>query len=192
MLLGLKPELLDFAAPSGSVVSVAAADTPRTAIVQRNVNITVNCSEWFDENPGDNTYITQAPLDEMGNEVYFEYRLEPIVTDTRIIDHESVTFLNTYNDLGARDPDHSLLRCYSCMTSEDDLVTNCQSASVAVFVIGSAPEIDAAPQDGEDDDPVPTVVFCLVMVVIYRLPIYVYVVLSQGTVLPACTIVFHS
>ena len=152
MLLGQKPELLDFAAPSGSSVSVMAADEPRTAIVQQNVEITINCSEWFSDNPGENTYITRTPIDEFGEETGDPVILEPTqpgFPQRIIVDEESVTIARTILVRGAEDPDFSIYMCQSCMTTEDGLLENCQSASVTVYPIGSAPKIDAAADDGE-------------------------------------------
>ena len=151
VLLSQRPQLLNFAALSGSAVSVMAADTPRTAIVQRNVAITINCSDWFRDNPGDSTSITRTQLDELGNEISEPVPLLPedSLSGRLLIDDESVTITRTLLVQGAEDPDFSLYMCESCMTTADELLTNCESASVTVYPIGSPPKIDAADDDGK-------------------------------------------
>ena len=157
VLLGQRPELLDFAARSGSVISVMAADTPRTVIVQRNVAVTINCSDWFGDNPGDSTSITRTSLDQLGNEIGEPLTLPPANFGRILVDDVSVTITQTLLVGGAEDADFSLYMCKSCMTTDNGLLKNCASASVTVYPIGSAPEIDAAPDDGKlVDDPVPT------------------------------------
>ena len=127
-----------------------AAIDPRTAIVQRNVAITVNCSQWFSDNPGD-TAIMQTRIDEFGNEIGEPITLEPTdpLTSRIVVDKESVTIVRTLLLQGAEDPDFSIYTCQSCMTTDDGLLVNCHSASVTVYPIGSAPEIDAADDDGK-------------------------------------------
>ena len=149
VLLGQRPELLDFAARSGSVISVMAADTPRTVIVQRNVAVTINCSDWFRDNPGDSTSITRTQLDTLGDEIGEAVTLQPTDFGRVLVNDESVTITRTSLVGGAEDPDFSLYMCVSCMTTDDGLLENCGSASVTVYSIGSAPEIDPAPDDGK-------------------------------------------
>ena len=130
-----------------------ATDIPLTAIVQQNVEIIINCSQWFRDNPGNDTYITRTLIDESGEEA--DYPPERLETSdygfpSRIlVDDESVTILRTILVQGAEDPDSSIYMCKSCVTSEDGLIENCQSASVTVYPIGSAPKIDAAADNGE-------------------------------------------
>lgn len=149
VLLGQRPELLDFAARSGSVISVVAADTPRTVIVQRNVAVTINCSDWFRDNPGDSTSITRTQLDTLGDEVGEAMTLQPTDFGRILVDDESVTITQTLLIGGAEDPDFSLYMCVSCMITDNGLLENCGSASVTVYSIGSAPKIDAAPDNGK-------------------------------------------
>ena len=149
VLLGQRPVLLDFAARSGSIISVKAADTPRTVIVQRNVAVTINCSDWFRDNPGDSTSITHTTLDQLGNEIGEPLPLQPADFGRILVDDISVTITRTLIVGGAEDADFSLYKCMSCMTTDNGLLENCASASVTVYPIGSAPEIDAAPDDGE-------------------------------------------
>jgi hypothetical protein len=127
-----------------------AADTPRTVVVQRNVAVTINCSDWFRDNPGDSTSITRTQLDQLGNEIGEPFTLQPTdFLDRILVDDESVTITRTMLIGGAEDPDFSLYMCVSCMTTDNGLLENCGSASVTVYSIGSAPEIDAAPDDGK-------------------------------------------
>ena len=157
VLLGQRPVLLDFADRSGSVISVTATDTPRTVIVQRNVAVTINCSDWFRDNSGDSTLITRTNLDQLGNKIGDPLTLVPADFGRILVDDESVTITRTLIVGGAEDADYSLYMCQSCMTTDYGLLENCASASVTVYPIGSAPEIDAVPDDGKlVDDPVPT------------------------------------
>lgn len=166
VLLGQRPELLDFAAVSGSSVSVMASDIPSTAVVQQDVEVTINCSQWFQDNPGDDTYITRTHINEFGEEIGDPARLEtsdPALLPRILVNDESVTIMRTILVQGAEDADFSIYMCQSCVTSEDRLIENCQSASVTVYPIGSAPEIDAADDNGElgsVDDPLPSV-YCV-------------------------------
>ena len=150
VLLGPRPDLLEFAAPYDSVVSVNAASTPRTAIVQRSVEITINCSDWFSDNPGDETYISRTQLDQFGNEVGDEVRLEANSFGDNIeVGLEAVIITEARFSEDSSNSDSATYMCHSCMDSADGLLTNCHSASVNLYVIGSAPEIDAAADDGE-------------------------------------------
>ena len=150
ILLGPRPDLLDFAAPYSSEVSVNAASTPRTAIVQRSVQVTINCSDWLDDNPGDDEYISRTQLDQFGNEVGDEMRLETnSFGDNLFVDEEAVTITGARFSEEPSNSDSAIYMCHSCMESADGLLTNCHSASVTLYVIGSAPEIDAAADDGE-------------------------------------------
>ena len=149
ILLGQKPELLRFAALSGSAISVMAAEASKTVIVQRNVAVTINCSDWFSENPGDSMSITRTYLDESGSEITEPVTLLPMESGRILIDDESVTITQILLELGAEDPDFSLYMCESCMTTEGGLLENCASASVTVYPIGSTPAIDAAADDGK-------------------------------------------
>ena len=126
-----------------------AADTPRTVVVQRNVAVTINGSDWFRNNPGDSTFITHTPLDESGNEIGEPLTLAPQDFGRVLIDDESVTITRTLLVGGAEDADFSLYMFMSCMSTDDGLLENCASASVTVYPIGSAPEIDAASDDGK-------------------------------------------
>ena len=126
-----------------------AADTPRTVVVQRNVAVTINCSNWFNDNPGNSTYISRTQLDELGNELSEPVRLLPEDNGRIMVNDKSVTITRTLLVQGAEDPDFSLFMCVSCMTTEDGLLENCASASVTVYPIGSAPKIDAAADGGK-------------------------------------------
>ena len=149
VLLGQKREFLDFAASSGSVVSVMAADEPRTAIVQRNVTIIINGSQWFEDNPGDMTSIKRTALDIYGEEMGDPVELEPGDYGRILVDDTTVTITGTVLVQGAEDPDFSVYTFESCMTAPDGLLVNCESTTVTVYPIGSAPEIDAGADDGE-------------------------------------------
>ena len=151
VLLSQRPELLNFAARSGSIIAVMAADTPSTIVVQRNVTATVNCSDWFRDNPGDMTSITRTQIDTLGNEIGEPQELQPGPADFGriLVDDESITITRTLLIGGAEQSDFSLYMCMSCMTTDNGLLENCASASVTVYPIGYAPEIDAAPFDGK-------------------------------------------
>ena len=149
MLLSQNPAFLNFAALSGSTVSVDAADEPRTAIVQSDVSLTINCSQWFSDNPGDSTSIKRQLIDELGEEINEPYVLEPTSVGRIISDDVSATITRTIIVQGAEDFDNSIFTCESCMSTDDGLIDNCKSASVRVYPIGSVPEIDAAADDGK-------------------------------------------
>lgn len=152
LMLSNTPELLEFSALSGEEVTIRLLDDKQTAIVQHHVHVVMDCTsliesggkllgpvEWtrMSYKEGDNGFLTP----EESEITIYQNKRERLKAEGELNRYLTITSTNIVR--GAEGEDNGLYTCTACTE------TGCRSSSVMLFLIGSAPRLESASDNGE-------------------------------------------